>query len=1177
MKRFFEKNTVRMYIQPTRSPLQCAAENLRNDLEQVFEKRVEQVSIDDAELVVMTYDQIEQEPVWKTKIHAEELLDENGKPIWEGYLLAVEGSQLWIVGSDTRGTIYGIYDLTRRLGVSPWYFFADVPVKKRTSFSLQDDFRIVEHPSVQYRGIFINDEEELDHWTKAHTKDGTIGPETYAHIFELLLRLKANYIWPAMHVNYFNGNPENAALASRMGIVVGTSHCDMMLRSNQNEWKPWLASKGYDKLGIQYDYSIPGENREKLLEYWRESVEANKEYEAVYTVGMRGIHDSGFVTREIDRREDLSEDEKREAKKAMLEEVIAEQRKLLETVTGKSADEIPQTFIPYKEVLQYYDNGLKVPEDVTIIWTNDNYGYVRRYPGKAEQSRRGGHGLYYHSSYWSGDNMHYLFISSTPLARMKNELQKAWDNGIQKMWVLNVGALKAIEQDLEFYTRFAWEIGKEKTTKDVEEFLISWINMEFSGGIGEKTGVLLKRFSQITNVRKIEMMHENVFSQVNFGDEAAARLNALQELFEESNAIAETLPEEERDAFFELVQMKIHAAYFKNAEYYFADRSALAYRQGKMQAADEYCRESREYTKLLRGMIYYYNKVLAGGKWDQILTPEVAPPPNMQMYPTTKPALVIGEPSLDVCIWQGAKESESLCFAAGDKKEKWLEVFNRGAGEVPYRIEAPEWLSLSETEGRVSSEERIVIRLLEEKRGAETEGTIRVFCDQRMVREIPVQVAEEQEAADGAVEIFLAEYEKKQNQGMCAWQVRENLGRYEGNAIEAYAPGLESLPEQEMEHLPFVEYHFSVADDCSPVAEFYRLPTLNSVGRIRFGVQIDALPMQIVESEITDEHRGNWADAVRNEADKLYLTLPYLEKGTHTLRLLMIDSYVCLSKCVIYTHGFAATSLGILGRGDQQIPVFAEKWQEQCNIIYHGALQHTSEPDLILANYAFYHQDFIGARLEKLSQKKEGQKTYQPREDGRKDVIRDDLCGKEIQEKDGRIAFEAELALAENANGYTTPSLPGAVPGTWTHIGTPTSGGSGLGMVIEGADGILWSDPKTAPAMHYQIEAEHAGTYKVWLLLKYDGRAGQDLMVGANEYIVRPEERTCPHGIFHFLTTSVWHWHEFASVELKEGKNVFHIFGRSANVKIDRVFLVREELDDALPAADGDWVNTYRE
>ena len=213
----------------------------------------------------MTYDQVEQEPVWKAKVRAEELLDENGKPVWEGYLLAVVGRQLWIVGSDTRGTIYGIYDLTRRIGVSPWYFFADVPVKKRTSFDLQDDFRLVEHPSVQYRGIFINDEEELDHWAKAHTKDGTIGPETYAHIFELLLRLKANYIWPAMHVNYFNGNPENAALASRMGIVVGTSHCDMMLRSNQNEWKPWLASKGYDKLGIQYDYSIPGENREKLL------------------------------------------------------------------------------------------------------------------------------------------------------------------------------------------------------------------------------------------------------------------------------------------------------------------------------------------------------------------------------------------------------------------------------------------------------------------------------------------------------------------------------------------------------------------------------------------------------------------------------------------------------------------------------------------------------------------------------------------------------------------------------------------------------------------------------------------------------------------------------------------------------------------------------------------------
>lgn len=217
-----------------------------------------------------------------------------------------------------------------------------------------------------------------------YMKEPTIGVRTYEKVFELLLRLKANYIWPAMHVNSFNLKPENGALADRMGIVVGTSHCDMLMRSNNREWKPWIQKKGY--ADAVYDYSIEGRNREILKEYWQESVEQNRDFEVCYTLGMRGIHDSGFETKDLAGK---TEEEIRTAKVELLEKIIADQREILQGTLGR---ETMMTFIPYKEVLELYDNGLEIPEDMTLVWANDNYGYIRRYPSEKEKTRRGGNG-----------------------------------------------------------------------------------------------------------------------------------------------------------------------------------------------------------------------------------------------------------------------------------------------------------------------------------------------------------------------------------------------------------------------------------------------------------------------------------------------------------------------------------------------------------------------------------------------------------------------------------------------------------------------------------------------------------------------------------------------------------------------------------------------------------------
>ena len=551
--------------------VKIAAENLKADLVKVFGRHVsESEGTDGARIRIHTLEllktpeetQVPQMPQAESAgiggsgevpdACLKGLCDESGSRRKEAYSLWVQEGVLYITGTDRRGTVYGIYDLCERIGVSPWYFWADVPVKKKEEYLLPEGYGYQDYPSVEYRGIFINDEEELEAWAKSHMEEKSIGVRTYEKVFELLLRLKGNYIWPAMHVNSFNVKRENGALAEKMGIVVGTSHCDMLMRSNNREWKPWLAKKGYE--GVKYDYSLPGRNREILQEYWRESVEQNREFEVCYTLGMRGIHDSGFETENL---KGLSGEELKAAKIRLLQQVMTDQQRILRETLGR---ETMMTFVPYKEVLPLYDGGLEVPEDITLVWSNDNYGYIRRYPSEQEKKRKGGNGIYYHNSYWAPPGMSYVFLCSIPLAHTANELRKAYAEGVRKLWVINTGAMKPLEQEIEFFLRLGWEIGRDDVenpksclTADVDAYVEDWIDRNFSGGCGRETAKLLNDFSQLTNVRKLEMMDYDAFSQTAYGDEAVVRIHAYERLFEQGNRIYGGLPEEEKAAFFQLV------------------------------------------------------------------------------------------------------------------------------------------------------------------------------------------------------------------------------------------------------------------------------------------------------------------------------------------------------------------------------------------------------------------------------------------------------------------------------------------------------------------------------------------------------------------------------------------------------------------------------------------------
>lgn len=969
---------IKIYLsQGEDTAVRIAAKNLCSDIESVCGAYTELTcEKDEAGLIISSLSE--------NKDAYKKLPQKNGSPYPESYSIFGSEGKLYIYGAERRGTVYGIYAFCEYIGVSPWYIFADVPAKKKDRIVIKQGYERNDHPTIPYRGIFINDEEELEAWAKLKMGEKTIGPKTYSLIFELLLRLGGNYIWPAMHVNAFNNDPENGRLANDMGLIVGTSHCDMLLRSNQNEWQPWCEKNGFEN--AIYDYSLGYENREIIKRYWRESVEQNNGYEVSYTVGMRGIHDTGFVTKAIDA-EPVTAEEKRENKIKLLERVIDDQRSIIRSVTGK--EDAPQTFIPYKEVLELYDNGLDLPDDITLIWTDDNFGYMRRYPNDAERARKGGNGLYYHVSYWAPPGMSYLFLGSIPLAHMQNELKKAYHNGIQKMWVLNVGAIKPLEQETEFFLRYAWDIEKNGTADDVTRFTEEWFNRNFSVDFGAEAADIYNTYAQITNVRKVEHMRSDIFSQTAFGNEAARRMNRYEDIYRRTAAIHTALPQNERDAFMQLFAMRIYAAYFINASFYYADRSVLMFDSGLMHQAEKCTELSKKADKYKRNIIFYYNKIMNGGKWDGILTPEEFPPPCTALYPACKPALVLDNND------DASGENDVIRRETNAHREHLSEVYYEDNGYVSIMAEH--------------------------------------YTTNSGWREIP------------------------------------HAGRYEGSLMEAGSEGI-------------LEYEMIFCSDGEFILELYRFPSLDSVGRIRIGISIDDGEIMPMETVSNDEWRDSWKNNVLDNVEKMYLTLPEMRKGQHTLRVHAIDKYAAFSKIVIYTKGFISSNLGPAesfhprfnpepcygGSMFEFDEMFAEKLFSE---LFNSAKAGLS--GVIYAGKDFWSKDRLYLKNEVFYQERLGDPKYFCDESGNKNVFEKLYRGIFCEENDA-IGIGAEHALLASETAFLVPDKNGIV---WEHTQSETNGGTGLAMHIR-QYGLSWNDASSAPSLNYRIRVK-GGKYNI--------------------------------------------------------------------------------------------------
>lgn len=505
---------------------------------------------------------------------------------WESFVIATLDhpypgvpSALVIVGSDRRGTAYGVYELSQQIGVSPWHWWADVPPTPQAELRLPVGLHRFGPPAVKYRGIFLNDEDwGLQPWA-AHTfepEHGDIGPKTYANVFELLLRLKANTLWPAMHActRPFNADPRLAPLADAYGIVMGSSHAEPLLRNNVREWTAPPEA---------YNYVT---NREGVRAYWAERVRTNGRYENLYTIGMRGIHDSAIQSTTSDAQ-----------RIAVLGQVFADQRALL-------APAAPQIFCAYKEVLDLYRQGLRVPDDVTIVWPDDNFGYIRNVATPAERARAGGFGVYYHISYL-GRPLAYLWLNTTPPALIWAELKKAHAHGADRVWIVNVGDLKPAEIGTEFFLRLAWDI--DTWGPDAEPaFLRSWAAREFGAAQAGAIADVLARYYMLNFQRRPEHLQwwlpkEEPRASNLTAAEIDARLAAFAALRADAHRIAAALPANRQDAFTQLVAYPVHGSALANARYFAGEAGDAS----SAQAADTELRELNR----------RFNEETANGKW----------------------------------------------------------------------------------------------------------------------------------------------------------------------------------------------------------------------------------------------------------------------------------------------------------------------------------------------------------------------------------------------------------------------------------------------------------------------------------------------------------------------------------------------------------------------------------
>lgn len=842
---------------------------------------------------------------------------------------------LVIAGSDRRGTAYGLLSVSKAIGVSPWYWWADAPVTPRKNLSVNVAPFTSKTPSVKYRGIFINDEDwGLYRWAKQNfEKDrGNFGPRTYAKVCELLLRLQANYLCPAMHdaSMAFHRIPENRLVADSFAIVMGSSHCEPLLFNTASEWKK-------DKMG-EWDYINNKAGVNKVL---KSRVTECAPFENVYTLALRGLHDKA-----MNASNDMGD------RCAMLQEALMAQRQMLSDVIGKSAEDIPQAFTPYKEVLDVYDQGLELPDDVTIIWPDDNYGYMKRLSSPKEQKRSGRSGVYYHSSYL-GKPHDYLWMNTTSPTLMYEELRKAYDMTADRIWLLNAGDIKSCEFAVDYFLSMAFDIDSFNYQR-AASYRTEWMCSLLGEKYRQEYTDILNSFYHLAFIRKPEFMGwgyqwatdkhgrerrtDTDFSFSNYR-EADRRLAEYARIGYMAEQILKELPEDKKACYYQLMYYPVKGCELLN-RMVLNGQKCRWYATQQRAATDAIGQETRACHDSLDVITAGYNSLL-GGKWNHVMTMKQGFAASYFEQPTLRKASLSATASLGIMtegedVLKGMTAYHALpCFNTYLRKSYYIDVFNKGSQPLTWEASASaDWILLSLQGGTTSTEQRMEVSVDWDKvpSGERVAGTITVKSAGGETENVYVSVFNPTSPSraeldtlfvehNGYVSIDAARFHRKSENKDIKIQLIPNLGLM-NTGVQL---GVPTSPIQRTagRSTPRVEYDFYTFEQGSVDVYTYVLPTFTlckdrgyagheaTTVETKYGVCIDEGPV-MNPSTSSFEYAQIWYESALRNCRVNKTTLHIDKPGKHTVKIICGDAGTVLQKIVLDFGGLKRSYTGPL-------------------------------------------------------------------------------------------------------------------------------------------------------------------------------------------------------------------------------------------------------------------------
>jgi len=843
---------------------------------------------------------------------------------WESFIITTVSNPmpgvdqaLVIAGSDKRGTIYGIYEISEQIGVSPWYWWADVPAKHRENLFIKAGTYVQGPPLVTYRGIFINDEAPaMSGWTQE--KFGGFNSKMYVHMFELLLRLRANFLWPAMWGSAFNeDDPLNPKLADEYGIVMGTSHHEPMVRAQ----KEWTKAKNNYGNG-QWDYA---KNEEGLKKFWTEGIERNKNYESLVTVGIRGDGDVA-----------MADAGGLEANKKLLEKVIHDQQQILAEHLNPDVTKIPQLWALFTEVQQYYDAGLKLPDDVTLLFTDDNVGDLRRLPTPPERNRGGGAGIYFHMDMHGGP-FSYQWLNSSPLPKVQEQMNLAVQYGATRIWIVNVGDLKPLEIPLEFILRMGWD-PSSVTKDDVANYQLRWAQREFSPEYAAEIADIVSQYAKFNGIRKPDLLNPTVFSLVNYR-EAERFSEGWNTIMTRAQKLNEMLPKEQQDAFYQLVLHPTVACGNLGDLFIAAGRNALYAKQGRASANAE-AAMVRSLFKKDQDLSDYYNKVLAGGKWNHMMDqPHIGytgwAPPNRNSMPRVTELTLPDTADFGVAVdgstsaWPGGSGNPALpAFDSLNPQRSYLDVFARGSNSIEFQATAGQpWIVLQEGQAPGAGHDRRVWVDIDWSKAPVgiSQGAITIRgVSNSVTAKVTANKATDEQAREskgcfgglvGPISFLAADAAANIPVNGVKWEKLPDYGRVSA-AMEIFPVTADTI--QPPSPAPRLEYPLFFARAGTYDVDVVTGPTLDVIPTraLALAVSVDDQPPQVVNvftpaTFKSEDFLGRaYNENTRNNTRVMHFQQTVSAPGKHTFKIHMVDPTVVLMKVVIHDAPLPASYFG---------------------------------------------------------------------------------------------------------------------------------------------------------------------------------------------------------------------------------------------------------------------------